>query len=352
MTTEAIVLNRFTSAKPDGADTTVYRPSDHNASRKFTTGTDGDILLRDSSKATSGASWLASVATGQFLVSQGAGSLPAWSNTLPAIITLTITQGTITSDAPQLNGTVTWNNAGIVGPAWKLNVTDTSSNVGALLIEFQVGGASKFSLTKSGLVTTAGITVGGGTATAGSLRSGTGTGGIDAQNAALNVGSAVAIGWSSGDPFSVAKDLIMVRDATATLQIGVDAASPVAQTFKAHDGSGTDKTGASLTLAGGNGTGTGLGGALIFNTTPAAGGSGSSQNTSTERGRFTSPGHFVLTELTTDPGTGDLAANGAMALYNKNNKIVFAFNNAGTITYCTLAMDGSSVLWAQGTGAP
>lgn len=72
----------------------------------------------------------------------------------------------------------------------------------------------------------------------------------------------------------------------------------------------------------------------------------------TERLRITTNGHMMLPELTTDPGTGDLAANAAMAVYNKNNKIVFAYNNAGTITYVTLDMDGSDITWAHSTTAP
>lgn len=63
---------------------------------------------------------------------------------------LVITQGTIVADAPQIDGTVTWNNAGIAGPAWKLNVTNTSSAAVALLADFQVGSASKASISKTG----------------------------------------------------------------------------------------------------------------------------------------------------------------------------------------------------------
>jgi hypothetical protein len=151
--------------------------------------------------------------------------------------------------------------------------------------------------------------------------------------------------------FGANADLRLERDAAATLQLGTDAAAPVAQMFKAHDGSGTDSAGASLTLTGGNGTGTGLGGALIFATTPA-GSTGSSQNTSTERARFTSPGHFVLAELTTNPGTGDLAADAATAVYTKADKFVIAYNNGGTLTYISIPLDGSTTTWTHSTVAP
>lgn len=76
---------------------------------------------------------------------------------------VTITQGTIAADALQINGTVTWNNSGIVGPAWKLNATDTSSNAAALLVDLGVGGGSfvsKWKVDKTGKVTQTGIILG------------------------------------------------------------------------------------------------------------------------------------------------------------------------------------------------
>jgi hypothetical protein len=58
----------------------------------------------------------------------------------------------------------TWNNAGISWNGIKLNVTDTASAVGSKLIDLQVGGVSKFAISKTGAVTATGIvesTVGG-----------------------------------------------------------------------------------------------------------------------------------------------------------------------------------------------
>ncbi len=65
-----------------------------------------------------------------------------------------------------------------------------------------------------------------------------------------------------------------------------------------------------------------------------------------------STGHLVLSELSTNPGTSDLTANGAVAVYTKGNTLVFAFNNSSVMTYVTLALDGSDTTWAQGTSAP
>lgn len=72
----------------------------------------------------------------------------------------------------------------------------------------------------------------------------------------------------------------------------------------------------------------------------------------TERARFTASGHLVLAELTTNPGTSDCAADAAVAVYTKADKLVFAYNNGGTMTYITLDLDGSDTTWAHSTSAP
>jgi len=66
---------------------------------------------------------------------------------------ITITQGTITADAPQIDGTVTWNNAGIVGPVWKMNVTATSANAAANLVQLQVDSTDKVVIDRTGRIT-------------------------------------------------------------------------------------------------------------------------------------------------------------------------------------------------------
>lgn len=52
--------------------------------------------------------------------------------------------------------TDTWNNAGISFNGIKLNVTDTASAVTSKLVDLQIGGVSKFSVSKTGAVTAAG----------------------------------------------------------------------------------------------------------------------------------------------------------------------------------------------------
>jgi hypothetical protein len=71
-----------------------------------------------------------------------------------------------------------------------------------------------------------------------------------------------------------------------------------------------------------------------------------------ERARFLAAGHLVLQELSANPGTSDLAANAAVAVYTKADKLVFAYNNGGTMTYITLDLDGSDTSLTHSTSAP
>jgi hypothetical protein len=75
------------------------------------------------------------------------------------------------------------------------------------------------------------------------------------------------------------------------LQVGQDAnADATDQTFKSADGiTGTDRSGADLTLASGRGTGAGAASALIFST-PSALSTGTTAQSLTERARITSAG--------------------------------------------------------------
>ena len=61
-----------------------------------------------------------------------------------------LAKGTITTDQKVMDLSVTWNNAAVTFTGLKLNVTDTASNAASLLMDLQVGGTSKFSVTKGG----------------------------------------------------------------------------------------------------------------------------------------------------------------------------------------------------------
>jgi hypothetical protein len=66
--------------------------------------------------------------------------------------TVLLTQGTITADAKIMQCAATWNNAAVTFTAIMANLTDTASNAASLLIDLQVGGASKFKVDKAGIM--------------------------------------------------------------------------------------------------------------------------------------------------------------------------------------------------------
>jgi hypothetical protein len=70
--------------------------------------------------------------------------------------------------------------------------------------------------------------------------------------------------------FSLSNAVILSREAAAILQLGADAAGTTAYTLKGNDRITTDGVGGDLTIAAGRGLG-GAGGALYFQTAPAAG---------------------------------------------------------------------------------
>lgn len=59
---------------------------------------------------------------------------------------VTITQGTITANAPQLDGSVTLNNAGVTFTAWKLNVIRSAQLAASKLLDIQLDSTSVFKI--------------------------------------------------------------------------------------------------------------------------------------------------------------------------------------------------------------
>lgn len=85
-------------------------------------------------------------------------------------------------------------------------------------------------------------------------------------NTGVAVGSGLRIGFCSTAGATVTQDTFFMRQALGVMQQGVDAAAPVHQALKGHNGSGTNIAGANLNLAGGAGTGTGRGGDVVLRT--------------------------------------------------------------------------------------
>jgi hypothetical protein len=187
-----------------------------------------------------------------------------------------------TSATTSLDIAQTWNTTG-TPTAVKCNVTDTASNAASLLMDLQVGGVSKFKVPKNGnpvfVVPTSGFLEVNGNgdgvrATNGSSISAYGIYGV-------RLGASNTLSWGSSADGPASVDTTLTRKAAASLQLGAaDAAAPVAQTIGPQSVvAGTSNTaGQNLTVRGSQGTGTGVGGDIIFQVAPA-GSSGTAQNT-------------------------------------------------------------------------
>jgi hypothetical protein len=188
----------------------------------------------------------------------------------------TLSGTTITANAPVLNLSQTWNNAAVTFTGLQFNATDTASNAASLLLDLQVGGASRFKIQKNGQGTFAGQTrtcfIGGaydGLA-AGSSAVGYSIDGI--------IAGLAGIAFSSGSLDN--RDLFLTRRGERNLRLGAaDAATALAQTFSVQSvvAGTTNGAGANFTITGSQGTGSGVGGSIIFQVAPA-GGSGTGQN--------------------------------------------------------------------------
>jgi hypothetical protein len=122
-------------------------------------------------------------------------------------------------------------------------------------------------------------------------------------------------------------------------------ASPTGGTFRATDGSGTDIAGASLTIQGGRGTGTGTGGSIIFNTAPAAGTTGSSLNSPSERMRINQFGSVGIG--TASPGAKLHVAAGRIFL---DQDWQLTWQNAGTNRARMYGDSGNNIVFENGSG--
>jgi len=230
----------------------------------------------------------------------------------------TFNGSTVTTSSPVLNLTQTWNAGAVTFTGLKFNATDTASASGSLLLDLQVGGASKLSIDKSGS-----LIIPKGSSTSASIQfTGTANSGIYCRatsqidflqggNIKLEVnGNAVVINNTSltfnanvvtnpddccmtrggagsfkfGNDTSYTTNFFLTASAAATLQLGAaDAAAPAAQTFKVQSVVGStpgasDVAGANFTIQGSAGRGSGAGGSIIFQVAPAGSAGTGAQN--------------------------------------------------------------------------
>ena len=189
------------------------------------------------------------------LVTQSADAVAFTGGTIIGLSSFGVSTGPLLADSP-VSLASTWNAVAVAFTALKIDVTDTASAAGSLLQDWQVGGMSKLGLRKDGTLL--------GPANTSELALEAGGFGRLSYAGLPVVSWNQSGGWmfASSVPMSWNSDLLLGRDGAAVLQLGLDAATEVPQTLKAHDGLGTDKAGADVTLAGGSGTGTGKGGAV------------------------------------------------------------------------------------------
>jgi hypothetical protein len=239
---------------------------------------------------------------------------------------LTLTGATQTTSQPVLNATQTWNNVATTFTGIKFNVTNTASNAASLLMDLQVGGASRVSISNTATII---------------LDNGASG---NAQKIVLNPAIGVSLrsdkqlAWTTSTASSTL-DAYITRKAAASLQLGLaDAAAPVAQTFGGQSVvAGTSNTaGAAFTIRGSQGTGTGVGGNILFQVAPA-GTAGTAQNalvtqmtissggiTSAAGTDFVSNGNFQL------PGTFQIRATSNLRIAFPSDGVVTLLNWAST----------------------
>lgn len=198
---------------------------------------------------------------------------------------LNIIGNTDTSATKEVSISTTWNNSGTTfdAPIY-LSVINTASNVSSNLMDLRSGVA--------GTTSVFAIQQGGNITSAGNVQVKTGICFCNTSHVQLNAsGSGIYI-WGTGD-----------------------SATPQGQTFNVENviAGTTNTAGVAETFSGSKGTGTGLGGALIFQTAPA-GTTGSSQNVEVTALTVASGGGLQLT------GAAPTASSGSVGTGSTTNK--------------------------------
>jgi len=203
------------------------------------------------------------------------------------------------------NLTDTWNAGATTFSAIKMNVTDTASASGSMLMDLQVGGAAKFFVRKDGY-----------TAISSSFDA---SGYIAASNLIQTAANFNLVSNTGLVQFGASNDTILGRNAAASLRLGAaDAAAPVAQTLGVQSvvAGTTNTAGVNFTIKGSAGTGTGAGGSIIFQVAPA-GGSGTAQNAFSDAFTITSTRMFQF-------------RGGASSTLSFAGEAIYAMNTAAT----------------------
>ena len=183
---------------------------------------------------------------------------------------LTVAGATVTASKPIVNLSQTWNNSSVAFTGALINVTNTASATNSMLMDLQLGGVSKFKISKAGEVIIPTAAYYG-----------------DVSGTAFRLsGTGVVVGVNGSAIIALANnniqvpDVILSRKAAANLRFGAaNAAAPIAQTLSVQSvvAGTTNTAGTDFTITGSQGTGTGAGGNIVFQVAPA-GTTGSAQN--------------------------------------------------------------------------
>jgi hypothetical protein len=182
---------------------------------------------------------------------------------------ITLGGATVTTSSPVIDAAQTWNDGGVTFTGLKFNATDTASAAGSLLMDLQVGGASRFQVTKAGSAlfrSGAGATFyrASDDGIAGTISAQSATGSIDISGGfrfaitSGDTGTFYLLGTNRAIQFgTAASDGIIRRRAASNIQLGAaDAAAPVAQTLSVQSGTAgasaltVSISGTALTIAG------------------------------------------------------------------------------------------------------
>lgn len=288
-----------------------------------------------------------------------------WDNTNKK---LTITGATVTTSQPVLDMTQTWNNAATTFTGLKFNANDTASAAASLLMDLQVGGVSYANIDKSGSFTIGRYNTTGFYG----LKYDTSNGNLTLSRS--STGTVVSTWSASGNSFSVgtviavsqlqlsSNDTILTRRAAANLRFGAaDAAAPVAQTLSVQSVvAGTSNTaGANLTITGSQGTGTGAGGSIIFQTAPA-GTTGTAQNALATALTIDSTGKATFAPTTNSTNSFAITnlAGSIVASVDSTNRRFNAGGGAGGASFSVSTATGNTTIynagafgWTDGGGA-
>jgi hypothetical protein len=296
------------------------------------------------------------------------------------------TRGTL--NGTLLNMSQTWGGTGTY-TGIKYDVTDSGpSNAASLLMDLQVGGTSRFSVTKGGKVNaSAGVNIGGaadnatllngsGYALLTNVNGGSGvgasqygqslaTGGFFSANATrFGVNSNTQLAWSnSTDDVRVGSatfDLLLTRRDAANLRLGAadttGTTAPTPQFLSAQSWASSttnNQTGANFTIDGSQGTGTGAGGSIIFRVAPAGGTSNGVQNglsaaltINSARDATFEAGVFAASSSPSAVAFGRNGTAGTGIYFPSAFNFAIALNGTGAVNFTadTLSLPSNSVL--------